>query len=167
MTLSFQKTVITTVIIFLFFKINLFAQSANAIISATVTDVVGATKSSDMNFGIVSNESKSGIIEFNSAGVIKATRGIILLESGKPSETVSFNIIGNYIYTVSLSSSVIVLKRKGGNENMEVNLFNVEGNTVDKHNQTLYISARLKLQPSQIAGNYVPITPVNFTINYN
>ena len=148
----------------MFLQSGLFAQSsaiANA--SATITEVVGAAKLSDINIETNLINSEENEIRLNSTGIFYLNRDIQILESGNPTEIASFNIIGNnYAYAITLPSSAI-LQRKGGNQKMEIGLFNF----INDSSKTLNVGAALKLQASQAAGFYTALTPVLVTINYN
>ena len=159
-----------TAILFLqFLTINLLGQStANASISACITDVVGAAvSSSDINFKNFSFGSNSGTIKLNSKNIVERSS---LIKSGTLTQEFSFAIIGNnYTYTITLPSSSILLKRKAGNETIQADMFNIILTTKepDKYSQTLCISTTLIIPAIQLPGYYTPINPLLFIVHYN
>jgi len=159
-----SKRIIIIIIVFVFLKSGLFAQSsASATTSATITEEVGAAKLSDINIETISGSSKENAIRLNSTGIVYLNRDIRIIESCNATEVASFNIIGNiYAYAITLPSTAI-LQRKGGTQKLEIGLFNF----INDSSQTLNIGAILKLPASQAAGLYTTLTPILLTINYN
>lgn len=155
-----QKKIIIIVIVLVLLKQGLIAQSsANGTVSATVTELIGASKVSNTNDNIPCGSRESvtapGASNSNVNGNIK------IIKPGESTCLASFNIIGNeYGYSVTHPLSVI-LQRKSGNQKIEIALFNF----IHGSDQIMDISAWLKV--ANIGGVYSPLVPVDITINYD
>jgi hypothetical protein len=139
----------------LFLSINLFSQStANANISATVTDVIGATNLSEIYFEKSVVRSRSTSVELNSEYVAE-----------KP----TFIIVGNdYSYAITFPTFPVILKRVGSNETIKANFFIINSSKSANRDANLNISLSLTLQPATYyPGYYLSVNPIPVTVNYN
>jgi hypothetical protein len=161
MALSISKIIMAAGIILLFIRIDAPAQStAHAVVSATVTEVVGTIHSSGMN-------SEAGTIEYCPGSVSNTPAGPCLLKFSEQAIAPPVTFIrNNFAYAITLPSSA-VLKRRGGNETIEADQFNISCSVLNENNQIIYLGARFRIGALQVAGNYNPATPVLVTIHYN
>ena len=150
----FLRRIIVSTIVVLLFTVNLFAQAtANATVSATISDVVGTINLSNIDFGIVSIKSKSGTIDYTSERI---------------TETPSFTIVGaDHAYAITLPASKIILKRMGGNETIEVNSFDLSELIDNETNKNISFCSVLKIQTLPMAGHYRSSNPLPVTVHYN
>lgn len=151
---------------------KLFAQSsASAGVSVAIITAVGASKSTDLNFGNFATGTQPGTIELNATSIRTGTGGVKLLEANENTDIAMFSVSsGNSAYAVTLPSKAVVLIRKGGMETMTVGTFRIAGSATDYVNvsdQTFAVGATLHAGASQLTGDYVPAMPLTVIINYN
>ena len=148
-------------ILALIFTVNFLSLSAQQIKPGTasamataniVTGMVGADRLADMTF-----ES----IQMNSPGA-KKTAPVV-------SGTASFNIIGEYAYSVTIPGENILVTNKDNFDTMQVGRFSftTERNGLTSNEQRIIISADLNVKSLQSPGNYGTDTPLVVTVNYN
>jgi len=143
-----------------------FSQSgASANISATISHPVGTQKINDMSFGNFVTSNAAGSIELNTNSMRKSSGGVVL--TGQEAVThATFNITGDFAYSITLPSEAITLKRNGGEETMKVESFYFTP-VITTQNQLLAIGATLKVGASQLPGNYNSVDALAVTVNYN
>lgn len=143
--MALSRVIIAIVVLILSVREVSAQSAANAIVSATITDVVGIL-SSDNNDKSFLNKSKpyEGDIAF--------------IQLYKTSEVASFTVIGNYSYSITLPSTAILIKQ-------EIN----KSHRADRVNILLHKVIRNyeKCIPYAVNKTQVSNTSFPITVHYN